>query len=64
MHRRVAVVLSAVALTGALVGCSEEAIAPEQGVDAGTPDGRTNGETGSGEGGQVGVDGSTDATSP
>jgi hypothetical protein len=60
LHPRASVLLSALALSGALVGCSQEAVAPEQGVDPGTepvPTFDNGGETGSGEGGQVGVDG-------
>jgi hypothetical protein len=60
--RRAAVVLSAATLTGVLAGCSEEAVAPEQGVDAGEPEvtpGPDTGEPGTGEGAEVGVDGTT-----
>jgi hypothetical protein len=60
--RRAAVVLSTLALAASLTGCNREAVAPEQGVDAGTPTvpaGPDTGETGTGEGADVGVDGTT-----
>jgi hypothetical protein len=63
--RPAAVAVSALALAAALGGCNREAVAPEQGVDAGTPTvpaGPDTGEPGTGEGADVGVDGTTGET--
>jgi hypothetical protein len=61
--RTAAVLTTAVVLTGGLAGCNREAIAPEQGVDAGEPtvpaDDPDTSEPGTGEGADVGVDGTT-----